>query len=683
MQTATPKLRKPVTNRIILFQRSETNQASGKMKDKAPSYREIKAFPSSGNISPRTRNCKNISEVTCEIIAEIYNFVNSFADSKKSYMRNEPKSKPDPKNEAKEKECLNNFLKKHEKIADCLKEAVTNVLKSSKEELGLESIRAPLIALLNKTLEHQGTVLPTDPSYLARGQYLRYAKQQLLRAIFFKSETLFYACSQFLSVVMEFKSSDSHCYHLMCLAVSFSQVVSELMDDVVTYYDLLQQEVTVLKNQAQQKKLPKYTQTIWNEVEDPADQKKDGYRPGTLNNLVIRIIPVDAPAESDFVDAFFSFYDLFADSKEVWRKVEDRYFVPKQYEDMKVSMTKMRVTKAIVRWLKVCFQTIDTQVLGAIEKFADKTLKRDKFTEIIQLIKRELDVTDRFAPFSDVEKNIHVTTDPPKVVPMYGLVNYAAYEIFMAGDPKTIADQITLLEFDIFVRINKSEITAQRWSKEKYHILSRNVISLVKRSNKLAYFVACSILFQKKLKDRSKVLKKIVKVAHALAEMKNFNGLMGVLMGLTLGSVSRLKHTWAKMNPKLDLLYKQLANFQDPSNSFKFYRDSLKAAGHNCCFPYFCTFLSDLTFMDEGNPDFVEVKDTKLINFQKYYLLNRTIKQVQLYQSSKFELEVKQPYYTFLNQMPELDEKALYALSTEREPRDITLRDLELREKNV
>jgi len=155
---------------------------------------------------------------------------------------------------------------------------------------------------------------------------------------------------------------------------------------------------------------------------------------------------------------------------------------------------------------------------------------------------------------------------------------------------------------------------------------------------------------------------------------------MGVLMGLTLSSISRLKHTWSKLTDKTDLMYKNLTNYQNPTNSFKCYRESITAAIPPCL-PYLCMYLSDLTFMDEGNPDFINVGDLKLINFPKHYLVHSTIKKVQQYQSGKYDIEAREPLYSFLYQLPGLEEKELYAFSLEREPRDVTLRDLELRDK--
>lgn len=267
-------------------------------------------------------------------------------------------------------------------------------------------------------------------------------------------------------------------------------------------------------------------------------------------------------------------------------------------------------------------------------------------------------------------------------MPVYGIQAVKPYEILLASDSKVIAEQITLLEFEIYRRISfKTELLSQRWAKEKCQILARNVSSLVLRSDRLAHFVASSILFQKKLKDRAKVLAACIRIATALAELKNYNGLMGILMGLTLSSVQRLRHTWDKLNPKYDPIYKQVSICQDPSNSFKNYREDIKQAGPTAI-PYFTLYLSDLTFMDEGNPDSLCLDETPLINFPKHQMVFRTMKGLEKYQQSKFSLEKKEPYYTLLHHMPGLDEKELYQLSLEREPRGITIRDLEIREKN-
>lgn len=53
-----------------------------------------------------------------------------------------------------------------------------------------------------------------------------------------------------------------------------------------------------------------------------------------------------------------------------------------------------------------------------------------------------------------------------------------------------------------------------------------------------------------KVKDRAKLLIRMIGIAVCLYEMRNFSSLMGVLTGLSLSPISRLKHTWAKVPAK-------------------------------------------------------------------------------------------------------------------------------------
>jgi len=105
-------------------------------------------------------------------------------------------------------------------------------------------------------------------------------------------------------------------------------------------------------------------------------------------------------------------------------------------------------------------------------------------------------------------------------------------------------------------------------------------------------------------------------------------------------------------------------------------REELEMAGPGAL-PYIGTFLSDLTFMDEGNPDTVEVESQTLVNFTKYSLVVRTIKRIQSYQGQKSDYQVREPFYTYLREVPKLEEKELYELSLIREPRNALPKDIE------
>ena len=78
-------------------------------------------------------------------------------------------------------------------------------------------------------------------------------------------------------------------------------------------------------------------------------------------------------------------------------------------------------------------------------------------------------------------------------------------------------------------------------------------------------------------------------------------------------------------------------------------------------------------------PDFVSrAEDVQLINFPKHHSISSCIKSLLAYQKT-IELNVgrQDPLYTFLYDLPCMNDKELYALSLEREPKGVLLKDLD------
>jgi hypothetical protein len=272
---------------------------------------------------------------------------------------------------------------------------------------------------------------------------------------------------------------------------------------------------------------------------------------------------------------------------------------------------------------------------------------------------QELDTQGRFEVRIDKgpPKEMKVCPDDPS-------------RLLFVEDKLVIAEQMTLIDFEIYERIAYVELTDLKWNenKEKLHIMARNVLNFIRRSNYVAFFVATNILIQKKLKDRVKLLVRFINIAKSLADMHNYNSLMGILVGLGQASIDRLKLSWSRINARHLETYRILQQYFNPGNAFKFLRDKLKASGGNAL-PYMGCVLGDLTFMDEGNPNFITEDNVRLINFPKLHLINRSITEIHQYQKARYITSVKEPLYTFLQQMPVLQDRELYALSLEREPR--------------
>lgn len=67
------------------------------------------------------------------------------------------------------------------------------------------------------------------------------------------------------------------------------------------------------------------------------------------------------------------------------------------------------------------------------------------------------------------------------------------------------------------------------------------------------------------------------------SDLKNYNGCMEILAGLSAGPISRLKKTWALLKEKYVKLFQELNSLMD--NNFKLLREGLSKVSPPCI-PY-------------------------------------------------------------------------------------------------
>ncbi|KAJ1515923.1 hypothetical protein HMI56_006149 [Coelomomyces lativittatus] len=111
----------------------------------------------------------------------------------------------------------------------------------------------------------------------------------------------------------------------------------------------------------------------------------------------------------------------------------------------------------------------------------------------------------------------------------------------------------------------------------------------------------------------------------------------------------------------------------DPKNSYKAYRASLrepKQDGTVSRIPYLAVHLSDLVYVEDGNPDQIQ----RLTNFAKRKLMYTVINEILQHQSSPYNFEpssnVLQRWVTHcFNYTADQKEEELFKISLLLEPR--------------
>jgi hypothetical protein len=95
----------------------------------------------------------------------------------------------------------------------------------------------------------------------------------------------------------------------------------------------------------------------------------------------------------------------------------------------------------------------------------------------------------------------------------------------------------------------------------------------------------------------------------------------------------------------LTTAYKELQDLVSPKMQYSNYRKALKIMKLPAL-PFLGVFLTDLTFLDLGNPDFLP--DNHYINMEKRRKVYNLILEIQKYQKEPYELQVVPQILGFL-----------------------------------
>jgi hypothetical protein len=198
---------------------------------------------------------------------------------------------------------------------------------------------------------------------------------------------------------------------------------------------------------------------------------------------------------------------------------------------------------------------------------------------------------------------------------------------FWNYEPRDVAEQITLIEANMFRSIRQEEFYRKGWQDPTQGPVAHLLIA---RSNSISAWVASNILCQSSPAARSRALARFVVVAQMLEEMGNYNSLVAILGGFKLWTITRLQGV-ISLRKDYRLLLSNLESLLTPDGNYKHYRAILAARHDRPTVPYLGLYLKDLTFIEDGNQD--HSADGK-INRQKIGLFGNVMRDIVRFQRS-------------------------------------------------
>ena len=389
---------------------------------------------------------------------------------------------------------------------------------------------------------------------------------------------------------------------------------------------------------------------------------------GTLQALVERLTTHDSTPDSMFVSTFYLTFRLFATPIELAKALIDRFEYVGESPHI-AGPVRLRVYNVFKGWLESHWRNLsDLEALSLIESFAEEMLGRvlpGAGRRLLELARKASSIDGPLVPrqVSSMGKTStsiaqYIPADTPLPVTTMSKSSINALKNWKMGgspptilefDPLELARQLTIKEMTIFCSIMPEELLGSEWTKRSGSN-AVNVRAMSTLSTDLSNLVADTILQYDDAKKRAVIIKHWIKIAHKCLELNNYDSLMAIICSLNSSTIVRLKRTWDIVSQKRKDMLKGLQAIVEPDKNYAVLRRRL----HDHvppCLPFVGTYLTDLTFVDAGNPStkqlpgIGESDGMAVINFDKHTRTAKIIGELQRFQI---------PYR--LTEIPELQE---------------------------
>jgi len=223
----------------------------------------------------------------------------------------------------------------------------------------------------------------------------------------------------------------------------------------------------------------------------------------------------------------------------------------------------------------------------------------------------------------------------------------------------TIAEQMTLVDSELFTKIEVSEVLI--WAREQKEEMIPNLNKFTEHFNKVSYWARTRVLELEEARDREKMLLKCIKVMKQLRKLNNFNSYLAILSALDSSPVRRLE--WPKTVTET---LKDCCALIDSSSSFRTYRQAL-AETQPPCIPYIGLILQDLTFVHIGNNDLLPDGN---VNMAKRGQIFNIVDQMRKFRNSHYPFKRNEQILTFFDDFDSfINEESIWQISEAIKPR--------------
>ncbi|KAL0088558.1 ras guanine nucleotide exchange factor domain-containing protein [Phycomyces blakesleeanus] len=396
---------------------------------------------------------------------------------------------------------------------------------------------------------------------------------------------------------------------------------------------------------------------------------------GTLVALVERLTMHNA-LDTSYIATFLLTYKSFCKTEEFVECLENRYnmhppegLTPDELEnwtERKQKLVRLRVFNVIKNWLENYYNREDEMILDRLEFFTT-TVIRDTSSfaadQLERLIRKRRD--------TDAYEDVRTMVPNEKSRPIPIIPKNSACLRLLDADPLEMARQLSLMDFKLYSTIRPIECLSKAWSiDDSEGNIAVNVKQSIDYCNRLTCWVTDSILSHDEAKKRAVFIKHWTQVADRCRGMNNYNTCMAILSAFDNSAIGRLRKTWDLVGSRTNQMLGHIRKLMGANRNFTEYREMIHSINPPCI-PFLGIYLQDLTFIEDGNPDFLKASNT-LINFAKRQKTADVIREIKQFQSPPYPLQALPRLQAFIRQNlnTDWDVDQLYKKSLMLEPRE-------------
>ncbi|KAH8104489.1 ras GEF [Cristinia sonorae] len=211
-------------------------------------------------------------------------------------------------------------------------------------------------------------------------------------------------------------------------------------------------------------------------------------------------------------------------------------------------------------------------------------------------------------------------------------------------DPTELARQLTVMEGNLYKKIRPMECL-QRSRENKPGKSADNITAIIQLSNRIANWVAETILEREDSRKRATIVKHFISVAERCRMIQNFSTMVAIVSGLNTPPIRRLKRTWEQVNARFMTLLSTCEATIDTNKNFANYRSLLLKITPPCV-PFIGLYLTTLTFINDGAED----KAGEMVNFRKRQKAAEVIQDIKRWQSKPYNFTIVTPVVKYLEE---------------------------------